>query len=86
MSNHFHLITTLSLNNYTVSIYTIETTMYQAVSAEYLKSISDDLNLKTTPRQIVEALENLPEIHKIEIFNLENELILISSTLLDNIN
>lgn len=78
----FTKIIDLNLDNYNLSIYQASEEL--TISPENIIYISGYLNTKQYPSEIVEVLESISGVDKIEINDKNNNLLLISSINLDN--
>lgn len=81
MSNHFILYHTINLSAFIVKIYTLDSSA-NTIDYDYLNSLTNILNKEKYPRGILEQLESINEIAKVEIFDYNNNLILNSQILL----
>lgn len=84
MSN-FELFHTISLSNFIVNIYCIKDynpslsiDSYSVVDKVSIDALIDVLNTKEFPRGVVETLENLAGIAKIEVSDYDNNILLNS--------
>lgn len=80
MSN-FILFHTINLINFTVNIYMINNKVLSSISTDAIDALTDILNTKEYPREIVETLESFSEISKIEVLDYEGNMLLNSEIL-----
>lgn len=78
----FTKIIDLNLDKYNLSTY--QTGEEQTISPENILYVSGYLNTKEYPSEIVEVLGSISGIDKIEIFDKDNNLLLVSSIMIDN--
>lgn len=78
----FIKILDLNLDKYNVSLYQVGDTL--SISPENIIYISGYLNVQNYPSEIVDVLGSISGVDKIEIFNKDNSLALISSVMVDN--
>lgn len=79
--NNFILFHTVNLSNFIVNIYSLGSSTY-VVDADTINGLTDILNTKQYPREIVETLESLNGIAKIEVLDYDNNLLLNSELFL----
>jgi hypothetical protein len=70
-------ISTIELNNFLVQVYKLKSN--KELSKHSFDNIISNLNSKLYPRNILEVLEAIEGIGKIEIFDKNNNLLLSSS-------
>jgi hypothetical protein len=78
----FTKILDLDLDKYNLSLYQVGDTL--SVSPENIIYISGYLNVQNYPSEIVDVLGSISGVDKIEIFNKDNSLAMISSVMIDN--
>jgi hypothetical protein len=78
----FTKILDLDLDKYNLSLYQVGDTL--SISPENIIYISGYLNVQNYPSEIVDVLGSISGVDKIEIFNKDNSLALISSVMIDN--
>jgi len=87
--SHFELFHTLNLSNFVVNIYNLDphtstssTSDPGTIDKDAIDALTDVLNTKQFPREIVEALENLQGVFKIEVSDYEGNILLNSEVFL----
>ncbi len=78
----FTKILDLDLDKYNLSLYQVGDTL--SISPENIIYISGYLNVQNYPSEIVDVLGSISGVDKIEIFNKDNSLAMISSVMIDN--
>ena len=76
---NFILHSTLTINNFTVKIYNIEN---ETIDDALVSSVLSDTNSLDYPNKIVEKLQDLYGVSKIEIFDEQNKLLVNSEKFL----
>jgi hypothetical protein len=82
MSSHFTLISEIVLNNYIAKIYRFDTTT-SYVDQSTIDAATPNLNAQQYPSEIVELLQVLSGVSKIEIYNKSNGLLISSGVLVE---
>lgn len=82
MSDYFVLISTLQLDKYKINLYRLNSEN-NYVSNEAINSLYNQLNNLELASEIVEVLQSLTGIVKIEIYDLSNDLLIDSSIILE---
>lgn len=82
MSVNFTLISEITLNYYIAKIYRFDTTTIY-VDQTTIDDITPNLNAQQYASEIVELLQVLPGVSKIEIYNKSNGLLISSGVLVE---
>lgn len=82
MSANFTLISEIILNNYIAKIYRFDTTDAY-VDQETVNGLVSNLNSQQYASEIVELLQVLPGVSKIEIYDKSNGLLISSGVLVE---
>lgn len=83
--NNFELFHTINLSNFLVKLYCADhttsvssTSSKSVIDINAIDELKDSLNSQTFPRHIVEMLENIEGITKIEVLDHNNKILLTS--------
>jgi hypothetical protein len=82
MSDYFVLISTIQLDKYKTNLYRLNSEN-NYVSNETIDSLYNQLNNLELASEIVEVLQILTGVVKIEVYNLSNDLLIDSSIILE---
>jgi hypothetical protein len=82
MSDYFVLISTIQLDNYKINLYRLNSEN-NYISNETIDSLYNQLNNLELASEIVEVLQILTGVVKIEVYNLSNDLLIDSSIILE---
>lgn len=80
----FELITQINLDRFIVKLYKLNTAT-SVVSVETINSLTSTFNNQQYPKDILNIIESLEGVTKVEIFDLNNELLIDSSIAIDNL-
>lgn len=78
----FTKILDLDLEKYNLSVYQLSSN--DTISSSNVIYISGYLNIQNYPSEIVDILGSISGIEKIEVFDKNNTLLLVSSNVFDN--
>lgn len=80
MSSNVNLVSILTLDRFVVNVYEAANSA-NSLDPNVLSSTTEVLNSKEYPRGIVETLEIIEGVVKIEVFDKESNTLLLSSSL-----
>lgn len=76
MSNHYVLITNISLNNFNVSIYKYDDYIGEIIDNETINSNETLLNNQETAIELAQSISQFAGVSKIKIYDKTNNLLL----------
>lgn len=79
----FELITQINLDRFIVKLYKLNTES-SVVDLTTINSLTSNLNNQEYPKDILSIVESLQGITKVEIFDLNNQLLIDSSIAIEN--
>lgn len=79
----FELYTELNLDKFLIKLYKFNTAI-DVVTVETIQNMTTSLNTLNIAKEVLEILENLQGITKIQIYDLDNTLLIDSSVAIDN--